>query len=368
MKKVLCFILAVLLVIPVFRVGAISTSARAAVVINGETGEVLYSHNMNERLPMASTTKIMTALLLCEQNTLEKEIVTTKQMVTVEGSSMGLLEGDTVSYRALLYGMMLASGNDAANTAAICIDGSVEKFVERMNIRAQELGLKNTHFETPSGLDGKEHYTTAYELALLAREAMKNEAFAAAAAAEYETLYYGNPPYRRTIKNHNKLLKIFDGAVGVKTGFTKKSGRCLVSAAKRDGKYVLAVTLDDGNDWLDHKNLLEFGFSTLKSFEISKKNEYILPTIQNGTKDLAVTTPEITITTQDNADIHGVLYLPRFIYLPVKKGEAVGMIECYKNGEIIKAEKIYSDYTMNMKKTSFLRKFGCVFKYMLSFL
>ena len=145
-------------------VSAYSVSAKAAVVINGDTGEILYSQNCDQHLPMASTTKIMTALLLCELGgDLSKTVVTTREMVMVEGSSMGLQVGDTVSYKDLLYGMMLASGNDAANTTAIAIGGSVSAFVDLMNKRVDQMGLKDTHFVTPSGLDADEHYTTAYE-------------------------------------------------------------------------------------------------------------------------------------------------------------------------------------------------------------
>ena len=230
LKRIVCVVLAALL-FPFVHTNAEMTSAKAAVLINGDTGEIIYSYNENEKLPMASTTKIMTALILCETADLSEEITVTADMLKVEGSSMGLLAGDRVTYHDLLYGMMLASGNDAANVTAISIAGSVEKFAKMMNRRAEELGLKNTHFVTPSGLDADGHYTTAYDLALLAAFALKNEDFAKAASSKSAVLNYGNPPYRRTLTNHNKLLSSFEGAVGVKTGFTKKSGRCLVSAA-----------------------------------------------------------------------------------------------------------------------------------------
>ena len=200
MKKVICF--GLLLSLFVFSVSAraVTTSAKAAVVINADTGEVIYSQNAEEKLPMASTTKIMTALLLCEKGDMEKEITVTDQMVRVEGTSMGLLAGDKVSYKALLYGMLLASGNDAANATAYALGGTIDGFVKMMNDKAVELGLSNTHFETPSGLDGDEHYTTALDLANLARVCMENELFYEAASSKSATLEYGNPPYRRTLK------------------------------------------------------------------------------------------------------------------------------------------------------------------------
>ena len=214
---------------------ALAVSAKAAVVLCGDTGEVIFSKNENQKLSMASTTKIMTGLLLCEYGNFEREITVTKEMLRVEGSSMGLLAGDKVTLHDLLYGLMLASGNDAANVIAFVLGGSVDGFVQKMNQKAEDLGLENTRFATPSGLDDENHYTTALELAKLTRYALCNEEFAKVVACEKAPLNYGNPPYKRSLTNHNKLLKTYDGAVGVKTGFTKKSGRCLVGAAERDG-------------------------------------------------------------------------------------------------------------------------------------
>ena len=185
---------------------ALSVSAGGAVIINGQSGEILWEQNCRKELSMASTTKIMTALLLCESGELDREITVTEEMVTVEGSSMGLLPGDKVTYRGLLYGMMLASGNDAANTVAIALGGDAATFSEMMNAKAAEIGMKNTNFVTPSGLDSASHYSTAYDMALLARYALENADFREACSSQYATLFYGNPPYRRTLKNHNKLL------------------------------------------------------------------------------------------------------------------------------------------------------------------
>ena len=312
---------------------AVSTSAKAAAVINGDTGEIIYAANADERLPMASTTKIMTALLLCENADLNEEITVTADMLKVEGSSMGLLAGDRVSYHDLLYGMMLASGNDAANVTAISIAGSIPKFAELMNKKAEELGLKDTHFVTPSGLDAKGHYTTAKELALLAAYALKNEAFAKAAASESAVLNYGNPPYRRSLTNHNKMLRLFEGAVGVKTGFTKKSGRCLVSAARRDGKLAVAVTLNDPDDWNDHTNLLKFGLDSIKQTEYSPKIScYNIPVIGSAEEQIEVFIEPYTVNTLETENISCSVNLPKFIYAPIAKGDILGSVE-YKMGD-----------------------------------
>lgn len=332
MKRVLCFCL-VFAALSFFRADAAGTSAKAAAVINGDTGEVIYAHNADERLPMASTTKIMTALLLCEHGDLSKEITVTADMLKVEGSSMGLLAGDRVTYHDLLYGMMLASGNDAANVTAISLAGSVEKFAEMMNAKAAELGLENTHFVTPSGLDADEHYTTAGDLALLAAYALKNEDFAAAAASESAVLNYGNPPYRRSLKNHNKMLKLFDGAVGVKTGFTKKSGRCLVSAARRGGKLAVAVTLNDPDDWNDHAALLEYGLDSIKQTDYSPPvSSYNIPVIGSADEYIEIFIEPYTVNTLETESITCTVRLPKFVYAPVSEGDVIGSVE-YKMGE-----------------------------------
>lgn len=341
MKKVICF--GLLLSLFVFSVSAraVTTSAKAAVVINADTGEVIYSQNAEEKLPMASTTKIMTALLLCEKGDMEKEITVTDQMVRVEGTSMGLLAGDKVSYKALLYGMLLASGNDAANVTAYALGGTIDGFVKMMNDKAVELGLSNTHFETPSGLDGDEHYTTALDLANLARVCMENELFCEAASSKSATLEYGNPPYRRTLTNHNKLLKTFEGAVGVKTGFTKKAGRCLVSCAERDGKRVIAVTLKDPNDWADHTELLNYGLDSIKTAQIiPETKEYTVPVISSGGESLRVEIEDFSVNTLDTNGFSYKINLPEFLYAPIKKGETVGSVTYYKNGEEIHKKEI----------------------------
>lgn len=335
MKKIICFCLT-LFVFSLMPVGAVSTSAKAAAVINGDTGEIIYAQNADERLPMASTTKIMTALLLCENADLNEEITVTADMLRVEGSSMGLLAGDRVTYHDLLYGMMLASGNDAANVTAISLGGSVQKFADMMNKKAEELGLCNTHFVTPSGLDAEGHYTTARELALLAAYALKNEAFAKAAASESEVLNYGNPPYRRSLTNHNKMLKLFDGAVGVKTGFTKKSGRCLVSAARRDGKLAVAVTLNDPDDWNDHANLLKLGLDSIKQTRYSPNIScYNIPVIGSSEEQIEVFIEPYTVNTLETGDISCEVNLPKFLYAPVYKGDILGTAEYKMGGEVI---------------------------------
>lgn len=317
-------------------------SAKYAVLVEMNTGQLIAEKNGYDKASMASTTKIMTSLLLCELCDLDEEIVATKEMVTVEGSSMGLQEGDRVHYRDLLYGMLLASGNDAANTTAISIAGSIEKFAELMNKKAKELGMTSTHFVTPSGLDDEEHYTTAYDMAKLAVYAMKNTDFAEACASKTATLEYGNPPYRRTLKNHNKLLQYYEGAIGIKTGFTKKSGRCLVSCAVKDGMGVIAVTLNAPSDWSDHATMLDYGFSQLETHELYTPTDIwnIAAANTNDTLEVAFTPPTATLLPEQFDKVTFKTELERFIFAPVKKGQKLGSVTYYIDGQKIASADI----------------------------
>lgn len=365
MKKIVCTVLTIVFFVLDFNVCAVGTSAKSAIVINGDTGEVLLRHNADAKLSMASTTKIMTALLLCENGDFDREITVTAEMLRVEGTSMGLQSGDKVTHRDLLYGMMLSSGNDAANVTAYSLGGTVDGFVAMMNRKAEELGLENTSFETPSGLDGEEHYTTAADLAMLTFYAMKNKDFSQAAGTKAITLCYGNPPYKRTLTNHNKLLKTYEGAVGVKTGFTKKSGRCLVSAAKRDGEFVIAVTLCDPNDWADHKSLLDYGFGKITVTEISPSaTKYSLPVISSN-DHLEVEIEPFSVTTAEDKGFTCQVNLPKFVYAPIKKGEVIGNVIYYKDGKKFESCDIKAsrEIAVTTQKSGFIDSFKENFLY-----
>ena len=367
MQKIAVFILAFTFAFLNFGITAsanesVSVSAKSAIVMCMDTNEVLFEKSSTQKMPMASTTKIMTALILAEQPDLSKTVKITKEMVTVEGSSMGLLAGDTVSYRDLLYGMLLASGNDAANTTAYVLGGGVKGFAKIMNNRAKEIGLKNTSFVTPSGLDDENHYTTAYDLALLTSVALKNTVFRTACSSKQAVLYYGNPPYKRTLTNHNKLLGNFNGIIGVKTGFTKKSGRCLVTAAERDGKGVIAVTLNAPDDWNDHKALLEYGLSSTEVVSFSNEEIIDVLPIITGDADLIRIKSEsqsFCVKVGSAQKIKKEIELLNFIYAPVKAGERVGTVKYYLDEKFIKASDIYSvaDLPIRNKKEKFSVRF-----------
>ncbi len=232
-----------------------AVSARRAYVLDAVSGRVLYEKNAAEQSLIASTTKIMTALIVCEQCNVLDRMRIPKEAVGIEGSSMYLQEGEILTLQELLYGLMLSSGNDAAVALAIYCGGTVEGFAQLMNDKARNLGLRHTHFENPNGLDSPGHYSTARDLAVLGAYAMENPIFAKTVSAKNVRIG------QRYLTNHNKLLWRVEGADGVKTGYTKAAGRILVSSASRSGRRIIAVTIDDPNDWDDHSALLEEGFS-----------------------------------------------------------------------------------------------------------
>lgn len=237
-------------------------SASAYIVMEATTGRVLYGKNIHERLAMASTTKIIGALMVLEQENLDEYFMVDSDAIQVEGSSMGLTEGDLVSLYSLACGMMLPSGNDAANAAGVRLYGSIDGFVEAMNQKAEELGLSDTHYVTACGLDAPDHYSTAFDLAKLTRIALQNEDFAYICSQSNMKVKFGDPPYERWLKNYNRLLELYPDCIGVKTGFTDDAGRCLVSAAERDGMTLICVTLNAQDDWSLHASLYDKCFES----------------------------------------------------------------------------------------------------------
>lgn len=320
-------------------------SAKSAVLINADNGQILFAKDENTKRPMASTTKIMTALLTLEAAAVNNKIVTiTDKMVRVEGSSMGLLPGDQLSLKNLAAGMLIVSGNDAANSAAIAISGSTEAFSDLMNKRAKELNLTNTHFVTPSGLDDDEHYTTASDLAALAEAAMKNPDFAEIAGSKLMNVQYNSPEQTRRFTNHNKLLNLYQGCTGVKTGFTKKAGRCLVSAAQKNGVNLIAVTLNAPDDWTDHQQMLNYGFTKLTSYPIDDSNYKIdLPVIggiRENTSAYGTAGNSIVVNTEDSNRIVRSVEVPHFIYAPVEVGQVLGTVRYIIGTETIASTEL----------------------------
>lgn len=353
-------------------------SAKSAVLIDATTGEVLYAKNETEERAMASTTKIMTALLTLEQENLDEYFTVDSEAIQVEGSSMGLVEGDQVTLRALAYGMLLPSGNDAANAAAVKIGGTVEDFVGMMNERAKAIGLQHTNFVTPSGLDAEGHHSTAYDMAMLAREALKNENFRQICSSANAQLEYGNSPYKRWLKNSNKMLTNYEGAIGVKTGFTDEAGRCLVTAATRDGVTLICVTLSDPNDWQDTANLLDYGFSRVSAHEIPQDLTGDLnAVITGGTQNTCKLQLYGAATTTASVDeLTAQVHLDRFYFAPVTAGDILGRVDyCYK-GEVVASQPLMAaeDVAVNDGEPekggfwdSFVRAINSILDFMNSF-
>lgn len=236
-----------------------TVSAKSAALYEPSTKSFLYTKNENQRLPMASTTKIMTALLAIENLDPDEIIEIDERAVGVEGSSVYLKSGEAMQAIDLVYSLLLQSANDAAAALAIRISGSIEDFAILMNEKAESLGLSDTSFKNPHGLDEDGHYTTAHDLAILTAAALENETFRTITSTYKKTLISSD--MQRLVVNHNKLLKTYEGCIGVKTGYTKKSGRCLSSAAERGGKLLVAITINAPDDWRDHKAMLDYGWS-----------------------------------------------------------------------------------------------------------
>ena len=331
---------------PVARAAGPEVSAQSAVVLTADTGTVLFEKDGHTPRPVASTTKIMTALLALEaaQERGDPLVDITQEMVAVEGSSMGLQAGDSISLTGLAAGMLLASGNDAANAAALYLDGSLESFAARMNQRAAALGMEDTHFVTPSGLDGEDaqglgHLSTAYDMALLARAALEDQAFRQLCSSPSLAVEFAEPVKRVTYTNHNKLLAQYQGCVGVKTGFTKEAGRCLVSAAERDGALLIAVTLNAPNDWEDHAALLDYGFTQVEPYQLAGGDVRLtVPVVGSPVEVVSLRGSnggEVTLPLGQGAQVERVVRVPKFLYAPVEAGEQVGEICWYLEGQLL---------------------------------
>lgn len=353
LKKLLCVVLSFFIVIwflPVYsNASEISVSAESAVVLNADTGEILYSKNPYEKRGMASTTKIMTSLVALEYGNLTDTVKAKLSDVTVEGTSIGLKEGDEVSLETLVAGMLLESGNDAANVTATMIGGSKEKFSQLMNKKAKELGMLSTNFKNPSGLTEEGHYSTAYDMALLASETIKNQKFRELCSTRSYKATYGTPQYQRTFYNHNKFLSIFDGALGIKTGFTKASGRCLVTAAERDGVTLVAVTLNARDDWNDHVKMMEYAFGILEIKTADFDAAGIKVSVVGSQKkqvSVKLSSPLSFASTKDFKDYETVVYVKPFLYAGVNEGDYVGWVEIKnKDGKVITSSYLVSAET-----------------------
>ena len=309
-----------------------AVSARSAVVQDAVSGRILYEKDADRQSLIASTTKIMTALIVCQQCNVLDRMRIPAQAVGIEGSSMYLREGEVLTVQELLYGLMLSSGNDAAVALAIYCGGTVEGFVQLMNDKACLLGLKDTHFVNPNGLDAPGHFSTARDLAVLAAYAMEDPIFRKTVSTKTVTVG------ERHLRNHNKLLWLLEGADGVKTGYTKAAGRILVSSATRDDRRIVAVTIDAPDDWTDHRKLLEEGFSRYSVRQVLRAGDYVGTLDVAGGGDTQVTVyaaEDWSYALAPEEQVRLVLPGPGFVFAPVAEGGDAGVVYATVQGKAV---------------------------------
>ena len=366
-KKTISLILSLFLLFLDFNLVASATefsvSAKSAVLINADTLEILYSKAEHEKRGIASTTKILTSLIALEYGEPQKKVTATKEAVTVEGTSIGLKPGDKITLMSLVYGMLLESGNDAANVTAFAISGNITTFAKVMNKYAKKIGMTNSNFANPSGLTHKNHYSTAFDMALLTSVAIKNPIFRKITSTQSAVIDFGTPEISRKLSNHNRLLKEYDGVFGVKTGYTKASGRCLVTACEKNGVTLIAVTLNAYDDWNDHKKLYDYGFSLYnESVDIPELENVKIPVVCSNKKNISVNYG-YTFELSTNKELKSEVYIKNFLYPPVKKGDVVGEI-VFKDTEnnvvkvvpLVSVENANALYKENVKEKIFLEK------------
>lgn len=331
MKRLLTMLLTLALLCPVTcsAAGAPEVSAASAILVDAHSGRVLYEKNAHEKRLIASITKLVTALVAVEVQPDLETVIRVKPEYMAEGSSMYLRPGEDVTLEGLLYGLLLASGNDAALAIAGGCAGKVETFVAWMNQRAADLGMEDTHFANPNGLDDEEHYSTAYDMALAARAVLENETLSKIVATRSITIA------GRSLTNHNKLLWRYDGCGGMKTGYTDAAGRTLVSCAQRDGQTLICVTLKAPNDWADHAALLDYGFANWHSYPLARAGKVFrtLPVTGSLLSQVQVVTAgEVVypLTTEERVRVW--ITLSDWVEAPIEKGTIAGKLT-FKVGE-----------------------------------
>lgn len=329
MLKRICIALCFVLLVPFVCYGAEpQISAYSAISYDASTGTVLYDKNAKIERSMASTTKIMTCLIACESNQLDDIVeISDKMLEGAVGSLIYIKSGDKISLYDLVVGAMLASGNDSANAIAVYLGKTVKGFAYMMNEKAKEIGLKNSKFVTPSGLDEGEHHSTAYDMALLSAYALKNNYFSDICAMKSAQITINDE--KQTIYNHNKLLSYNKSFVGVKTGYTEKAGRCLVSAFDYKDNLIIVVTLNAPNDWDDHKKIVDY---SKKKYNEYKEELSFEINVVGGTENSVKCISKYDAFSLDEISVKAYYY--PFIYAPIKAGDSVGWIEVIDNNDI----------------------------------
>lgn len=332
-------------------------TAKSAILIDAASGRILYESNAYERLPQASTTKMTTALVALENAKLTKQIRLPDDFVNPGESSIYLEPGETHSLEDLMYALLLKSANDAAEAIAIGIAGSLEKFVNMMNKRVKDLGLTNTHYVNPHGLHHEDHYSSAFDLAMIAREALKHQEFREIITTDRHTLPWAGNEYNRVVDNGNKLLKTYEGADGVKTGYTRQAGSCLVGSATKNGMQLIAVVLNCNGMYDEVGALLDYGFKNYQKKDFMQKGQAIQEIVIEGgnsekIKILAEKPLSIALTEEELLQVEKNIYLPPEVKAPVKKGQRMGVLVIKINEDISISTELIANSDVN--KRSFL--------------
>ncbi len=318
----------------------LAVSAKAAILMHADSGRVLYEKNAGEHMLIASTTKIMTAIVVLEHCELDDLVEVDSRSAGIEGSSMYLKAGESYTVEDLLYGLLLVSGNDAASALALHVADSMEEFAELMNAKAAELGMTESSFKNAHGLDEEGHYSTARDMAKLAAYCMGNEDFARIAGTVSHTVG------EQTLVNHNRLLREYDGCLGLKTGYTMAAGRTLVTCAERDGARYVCVTLNDPDDWDDHKALYDWAFANYSFAEVIPAGlSYEVPLISGAEMTAPAETEGAAYALIQNGESYDMeLELPAFAFAPISEGDRAGRaVACSDGQEIASVRIVYSE-------------------------
>lgn len=363
MRKVIVLVLAFLIGMPpgfaYCDVKLPVLDSRYICVIDYESGRVLFEKDSDKIVPMASTTKIMTAIVALENSDLKYVAAVSKRAASVGGSTVGLKYGQKVTMEELLYGLMLRSGNDCAIAIAENVSGSVEKFTALMDSKAFDIGAFSTHFSTPHGLDADGHYTTAYDLALITRYAMGNDVFARIVGTRNVTL--DGADGKRSFYNINRILGMVEGADGVKTGYTGKAGKCLVSSAYKDGRRVICVILNSTDRWNDSKALLEYGFKNFEStISVDPKDHHVYIDVVNGSSSkVKAGFGNVYSLPVSESEIGNITYkfeVPEKLYAPLHEKQQLGRLVMYSNNKEIYAIPVVALESIEVSRTKTLLK------------
>lgn len=357
MKRVFAILVAFLIFIFTFNTTAcakeLTASAQAYVLYCVENETVVLSQNADVKMKPASTTKVMTTLLALEEvKKNDRRVQFNKEMIA-EGSSMYLKAGDTVHLSDLAKGMMMASGNDAANAVALSLCDSIPDFAKLMNKKADKIGMENTNFVTPSGLDDENHYTTALDMAYLFAYALQNEDFAEITRSKSLDVNFLSPQKTVTYHNHNRLLSLYPHCIGGKTGFTKSAGRCLVSGAKKDGVTLVCVTFNAPDDWNDHIKMYDYGFNKLSAIDTENDDTFQVDVV-GGEKDFLTLycddTAGAVVSSEYADDVKKTVITPSFLYAPVSSGDFVGVVRYTLDDKVLVSHPLYAQNNIDIKK------------------